>query len=309
MARALVLGGSGFIGSHASDSLRSAGFDVRVLTRDPDGARERWAGASKTELVRGDFLDPDAVATALSGVDLVLHLAATTNPASSAADPLRDVDENVRGSVALLEQCARANVGRALFASTGGAIYGAYPGRPLVEGDPTLPVSPYAIGKLAVEGYLRFFEAKFGIASTALRISNPYGPRQDASTGQGVIAAFLDRALRDEPVTIFGEGSMVRDYIYVDDVARIIAAIATSDRVEPTLNVGSGRGTSVLEVRDLLAAALGRPIPTEFAPMRPSDVAQVILDASLLERTYGLRATTPLEEGIAKTVAAAVAGR
>ncbi len=306
MARALALGGTGFIGSHACDALREAGLEVRVLTRDPAAAAERWPGASESELVRGDFLDADAVASALSGVDVVLHLAATTNPASSAIDPIRDVEENVKASVAILERCVAADIGKILFASTGGAIYGAYPGRPVTESDPALPMSPYAIGKLAVEGYLRFFRAKYGLASTALRISNPYGPRQNPSAGQGVIATFLHRALRDEPVTVFGDGSTVRDYIYVEDVARIIAGIAASDRVEPVVNVGSGRGTSVLVIRDLLAAAIGRPIATAFEAARPSDVPKVVLDASLLKSAFGFAATTPLETGIAMTVEAAL---
>ena len=301
MADVLVLGADGFIGSHLCESLVTRGLTVRAFDRLPGGLARNLVTHPDIELFQGDFLNRHDLERALTGVRFVVHLVSTTTPATSGTDPAFDVETNVRGSVELLELCAKAGVERVMFSSTGGAIYGRDLDRPLREDDLPLPISPYAIGKLAIEGYLRFFREARGLDSIVLRISNPYGERQPLEGAQGAVPIFLKRMLDGQPITVFGDGSMVRDYIYVRDMTAMMASIIDQPAHHHLYNLASGAALSVLELLAALEAASGVSAIIEHAPDRPTDVHRVLLDTTRFHSDFGQRPMTPIADGLAHT--------
>lgn len=307
MAEIVVVGGTGFIGAAVAHRLSSEGHAVRIYSRSRARFDQTFGAHSTIEHVAGELSDLETTSAAVGGAEHVLHFASTTNPAASVDAARDDVDRNVLDSLTLFDACVAASIRRLTFASTGGAIYGHYPGRPLREDDATQPVSPYAIGKLATEGHLRYYHARHGLESLVLRISNPYGSRQNAASGQGVIAAFMDAADQGNPVTIFGDGGMVRDYLHIDDAADMIVRTVTADAPYDVVNIGSGIGHSVEEVLSFVEQAAGHPIPVNRQPARPSDVPVVILDTERYRNTYGWSPTTTLADGIANVWAARTA--
>ncbi len=299
MADVLVVGGNGFIGSHVVDALAARGHTVSAFDRfGPE--RPQWVAEGVTRVV-GDFLNTGDLVRAVEGHDVVLHLLSTTDPATAEGDPTLDVRTNMLASIELFRACADAGVSRVYFASTGGAIYGDQPQEVFRETDLPLPVSPYAIGKLAIEGYLRYFGRKRGLGSTVFRISNPYGPRQNPRKRQGVIPIFLRQIAQGEPVTVLGDGSMVRDYVYVADLAEMVATAVTQGTREDLYNLGSGHGTSLRELLAAITAATGIEPDVRHAPQPATFVDHVTLDTSRFAAEFGAPELTALPEGIART--------
>ena len=299
MADCLVVGGNGFIGSHVVDALAARGH--RVAAFDRFGARPPVYTAPGVEAVPGDFLNVADVRAAVRGADVVLHFLSTTDPMTAEGDPTLDVRTNLLSSIELFRVCADAGVGALHFASTGGAIYGDQPQRTFREDDPTLPVSPYAIGKVAIEGYLRYFGRTTELHSTAYRISNPYGPRQNPRKRQGVIPIFLRAVAEGRPLTVFGDGSMVRDYVYVADVAEMVADAVTGGPTQDVYNVGSGQGTTVNELLEVVSEVTGERPRVEHVAAPPTFVDHVTLDTTRFTSEFGARELTPLRDGIART--------
>ena len=195
MAKALVIGANGFIGSHLVDGLAAAGHEVTAFDRFSSGAPTFGRDAATVRVA--DFLNRGDLESAVAGQDLVFHFLSTTTPATAESDPTLDIRTNLVQSVELLDACAAAGVRHFYFASTGGAIYGPQGFDSYAEVDRTLPISPYAIGKLAIEQYLGYFGATRGLTSTVFRISNPYGPRQHPQKKQGLIPIALRQILRE----------------------------------------------------------------------------------------------------------------
>lgn len=298
MADVLVVGGNGFIGSHLVDALVDRGHDVTAFDRFSTGSVSFRSAATA---LPGDFLSRSDLRAAVAGRDVVFHFLATTSPATAEADPTLDIRTNVIQTVELLAACADAGVGHVYFASTGGAIYGPQAASGFSEDSPTLPVSPYGIGKLTIEHYLRYFRAKHALRSTSLRISNPYGTRQHPNRKQGLIPIALREIARGGTVTRYGDGSMVRDYIYVDDLVRMIAPLADASPRHEVYNLGSGRGHSVTEVLETIARVTGRDVPLREVPTPATFVDRVVLDVSRFDAEFGITAPTTLEQGIAAT--------
>lgn len=301
MAETLVLGADGFIGSHLVDSLADRGHTVRAFDRFSK-ARPSFNAHQNVEIFAGDFLNAGQLAEAVDGVDYVFHFISTTTPATAENDPTIDIDTNIRMSVELMKLASKAQVKRLLFASTGGAIYGAENTHGAhVETDPVLPVSPYAIGKLAIENYLRYFRVKHGLESTAYRISNPYGERQPFHRKQGVIPIFLENMHLDKPITVLGDGSMVRDYIYAKDLTDMISDTFDKDELQDVYNMGSGAGTSVAELVDLAQEVSGKEATVERKAVPPTFLQSVILDTNRFTTDFGLSAHTSLRDGMRAT--------
>lgn len=302
--RVLVTGGAGFIGSHVVDALVERKHDVCVLDDLSTGSRRNVQ--QKVSFVEGDLRDA-ALLDRLFGEmrpEAICHQAAQTSVSVSVREPVRDADINVLGSLRLLEACVAHDVRRVVFASTGGAIYGEVPeGRQADERTEARPMSPYGCAKLAVERYLDAYRHEHGLAPTCLRYANVYGPRQDPHGEAGVVAIFCRRLLAGEPLQVnarreAGDGGCVRDYVFVDDVVR-----ANVDALEGTLdaavaNVGTGLGTTTLELARQLAAAVGRQPDIQSAPRRAGDLERSVLTPGATAPT-----PTPLAEGLAKTVA------
>ena len=299
MADVLVVGGNGFIGSHAVDSLLRSGHHVSVF--DMFGTIQPHWVEPGAEIIDGNFLNEADVRASVTGQDIVLHLLSTTDPASAENDPTLDVRTNVISSISLFEACADAGVGHVYFASSGGSIYGDQPGQRFNESSPTFPVSPYAIGKSTIENYLRYFNRKTGLRSTSLRISNPYGTRQNPRKRQGIIPIFLRRVRDGLPLTIMGDGVMVRDYIYVNDLAEIVSSLVTQGATQEIYNVGSGQPTSVMDIYAAIVSVTGITPMIEHAPTPPTYIDHVTLDVSRLHKEFGPLPLTPLREGILRT--------
>jgi UDP-glucose 4-epimerase len=299
MARCLVIGANGFLGSRLTDALVAAGHRVTAFDRFSRGTR----AFSSTDLtvLPGDFLSVTDLAAAVEGQDDVFHFLSTTTPATVDGDPTLDLRTNVGQSVELLALCARAGIRRLFYASSGGAIYGPRPGATFVEDDPATPVSPYGIGKLTVERYIDYYAATAGLSAVSLRISNPYGANPNPSKRQGVIPITLNRVLRSEPVVQLGDGSMVRDYIHVDDLVRRILRMVDATPRHRVYNLGSGRGTSVAEVLHTVRAVVGRDFPVQTAPKPATFVDHVVLDVTRFADEFGDDDDLSLTEGITRT--------
>lgn len=294
----LVLGGNGFMGIHLVDGLLGEGHRVRIYDRSPNGFRATPEGA---EYVRGELGDPGLIRAAVEDVEVVFHLVSTTIPKTSNDDPLYDVGSNLLDTLRFLESCVEAGVRKVVFASSGGTIYGQPRAVPIVEGHPTEPITSYGIVKLAVEKYLALFEHLHGLDYAALRISNPYGPYQDPGGQQGVIPVFLHRLRAGRPVTIWGDGSVVRDYLYVSDLVEALKLAAGTGTGRKVLNVGSGTGTSLNELVAIIARVTGERPEVKYMAGRSLDVPANVLDVARVGEELGWRPRTDLDEGIDRT--------
>jgi UDP-glucose 4-epimerase len=297
--RTLVTGGAGFIGSHVVDALLARGDEVHVVDNLSTGSRENIATAA--ELHELDIRDPaiEKLGAELRP-DVVLHLAAQSDVGTSVERPVYDAEVNVIGTVHVLE-AARAAGARVVFTSSGGAIYGECD-EPATEEHARLPLSPYAVSKLAGEEYIAGWNRLHGTNHVVLRLGNVYGPRQIPELEGGVVAIFLDRLGRGETCQIFGDGLQVRDFVNVSDVAN--AFLCAAETGSGTYNVGTGVATTVLDLYRACAVAVGVDKEPIFADARPGDLRRSVIDAGRAERELGWRASTSLESGLAHTWAA-----
>lgn len=294
---ALVIGGSGFIGSHLVDALVASGARVRVFDRAPERFRRPPPGV---EFVSGSITDTAALAEALADIDTVYHLASTTVPTTANLDPVADIEGNLVPAVKLIGLMRAAGMKRLVYLSSGGTVYGIPEADTVPETHPLRPINSYGIVKVAVENYLMMEAHLHGLRPLILRASNPYGPRQGHQGVQGVVGTFLWRVVRDEPIQLWGDGSVVRDFIHVADLAGLCVA---AERAGTTgiLNAGSGEGHSIRDIVDTIARVTGRPLEPAYQPSRGYDVPRVVLDISLARRETGWSPTTGLAEGIAQT--------
>jgi UDP-glucose 4-epimerase len=300
MTSCLVLGGAGFVGSHLTEALAQSGQQVKVFER-PHVDRLAELPRKGVEVFTGDLLNPQALVPALRGTDTVFHLVSTTLPKSSNDNPAYDVESNVVGGLRLLELCREHGVRKVVFVSSGGTVYGIPKSVPVAEDHPTDPICSYGIHKLALEKYLQLAHRLHGLEYCVLRPANLYGPGQRLDTAQGAVAVFLDRALRGQPIEIWGDGSVVRDYVYVGDAVEAILKAARFAGAPRIFNIGSGRGTSLNQLVAEIQTLLGRPIKVNYAPTRSLDVPANVLDPALARRHLEWSATTPLGEGLRRT--------
>jgi UDP-glucose 4-epimerase len=244
----------------------------------------------------------DAWPELLDSVSVVYHLGWSTTPASADSDPVADHQENVVGSLRLLHAVKPG--ARLVFASSGGAVYGRLSEVPVPEKAPTSPISVHGMSKLAVENAIHARIGSFGLDAAILRIGNAYGPGQAMQPAFGVVANYCRRALAGQPVVMFGDGSAVRDYIYIDDVAEALVLAGRSRLSRHVLNIGSGIGRSLLEVVRTIEHILGRAVPVRHEPARAFDVPVSVLDVRCAQEVLGWRARVPFEEGVRRTLAA-----
>jgi len=304
----LVTGGAGFIGSHLVDALVERGEEVVILDDLSTGRRENLTTALEhgAELVEGDVTDPATVSELVEGrrPGAIFQLAAQIDVRVSVSDPVFDLGVNVGGTINLLEAARRAEVGRFVLASTGGAIYGEGSDRdlPLDETAECLPDAPYGQSKYAAEGYLSLYERLYGLSTAALRLGNVYGPRQDPLGKAGVVAIFCGALLEGRTPKVFGDGDQTRDYVYVADIVEAMLAAGDSS-VVGTFNIGTGVETSVLELGGMIADACDRPFEPEMAPPRPGEVQRIAIASSVAADELGWTARTALPDGLVQTAA------
>lgn len=295
--RSLVIGGSGFIGSHLVDDLLAQGKKVRVFDR----ARERYRPTpASVEFVQGEFGDTSTLAEALADVDQVFHLVSTTVPGTSNLDPTGDIQGNLINTVRLLELMRSAGVSRIVFLSSGGTVYGVPESDPVREDHPLRPISSYGIVKVAIENYLHMEHHLHGLHHVILRASNPYGPRQGHGGVQGVIGTFLWKIAHGEEIQLWGDGSIVRDFIHVRDLSRLCAKIADTGAAG-CFNAGCGKGHSIAEIIQAIREVVGRDVLPVCKPGRGFDVPRVVLDIDKVTAASGWKPTIQLRDGLAET--------
>lgn len=296
--KSLVLGGGGFIGTHLAGRLLDEGHEVRVYDRSPN----RFAGTPDgAEYVEGDLGNHGLIRDALEGVDVVFHLVSTTLPKTSNDDPGYDVRSNLVDTIQFLESCVEAGVRKVVFTSSGGTVYGPPRSVPIPEDHPTEPISSYGIVKLAIEKYLALFHHLHGLDYAALRVSNPYGPYQNPAGQQGAISVFLNRIRTGQPINIWGDGSVVRDYIYISDLVDALEIAARTETRSKLFNVGHGEGASLNELLEIMDGVVDATPEAEYLPARSLDVPASVLDVSRAGFELGWSPRVDLNQGIALT--------
>jgi len=302
MQRILITGGAGFIGSHVADRLVAAGHEVGVVDNLSTGRREFVPPAA--QFFPYDIKAGKTYALILDWrPQIIIHHAAQMSVQVSVSDPLLDAQENILGTLNILQAAARSGVRKFIFASTGGAIYGDAAPVPARETDPPRPESPYGIAKLAVEHYLHFYHREYGIIPVSLRYANVYGPRQNGLGEAGVVAIFMEKFLAGEQPVINGDGLQTRDFTYVGDIAG--ANLLALEYPEAGIfNIGTGRETDVLTIYLHLQKLTGSPLGPAHGPPKPGEQRRSALNCDLAREVLGWQPRVGLEEGLAHTAAA-----
>jgi UDP-glucose 4-epimerase len=298
--KCLVLGGGGFIGTNLCRELRARGALVRGFGR----SRQFADALDGVEWVFGDLNDADCLEGLIRGIDIVFHLIGSGLPNSSNTHPADDVIDSIRGTVLLLDACRGANIRKIVYVSSGGTVYGVTGDRPIAETMPTDPICAYGIGKLTIEKYFSLYGYLYGMNFSVLRVANPYGRFQTANRQQGVIAALLKRAIRGEKLEIWGDGSVTRDFLHVDDVVAAMLAVVDYDGPHHVFNVGSGVGRSLRTIVGDIAAVLRRDdLPIAYQDARPADVPVNVLDIGLIRQQIGWLPRVEWMSGLERTAA------
>ena len=293
----VVTGGAGFIGSHIAWEL-SRENDVVIIDNLYTGKRENSPPGAR--FIQADIRDYRAIAEVISSADYVFHEAAVVSVVESIEKPLFTEEVNVLGTLNILKALMEGS-GKLIFASSA-AVYGDNPNLPLKESEKPNPTSPYGVTKVSSEHYLRVFHELYGIPTVALRYFNVFGPRQGANQYAGVISIFINRALRNEPLVIFGDGKQTRDFIYVKDVVRANILAAESRRAEGRVfNVARGERTTILELAMKIIEITGANTSIIFDKPRPGDIKHSQADIEEIKR-LGFKPEWSIEEGLKKTV-------
>ena len=290
-----LIGGNGFIGSHIVDRLIKEGrHSLTVFGRSPNPFSPLH---SEVEYIYGDFEDIDLLRKALWSADVVVHLLSTTVPVSAGMDTVYDIRSNLIGTINLLEEVGKQNIKRFIYASSGGTVYGNPDYTPIDEKHPLKPIGSYGITKVAIESYIQMYAKKYGFSFMIIRPSNPYGPRQSFKGMQGVISTFLFKMLKGEPIVIWGDGSAIRDYIYIDDVADFFVKSINIEN-SGIYNLGFGKGFNVNDLILILEKGTGITATIKYQDFSDSNVREVVLDMKRVKEIFKWAPKTNLEKGI-----------
>jgi len=293
-----VFGGGGFIGSSICDRLLQEGHSVRIFERPKVQPYREFRVDERVEWMEGDMLSEGDLKECLQGVDAVFHLVSTTLPKNSNEDHIYDVQSNLVGSLRLLEAMVTQKVSKIIFISSGGTVYGPPQYLPVDENHPTNPMVSYGITKLAIEKYLRIYRDLHGLKPIILRVSNPFGARQRIESAQGAVTVFLHRALHGDPIEIWGDGSVIRDYLHVSDVAEAFIKSLDYNGNEMVFNISSGKGISLNDLVTIISNSTGRSLKKQHLPARNFDIPVNILCNKLASREIGWQPKTDIEEAI-----------
>lgn len=296
--RAVVIGGNGFIGSHLVDALLQNGWRVVVYDRVLERYRPRLAGV---EYVLSDLENVQMLSTVLTYADVVFHLASATIPETANQAPVFDIRKNLIPTVNLFEMCVRQKVGKVVFLSSGGTVYGIPQHLPVMEEHLTRPISAHGIVKLAIEKYLYLFKHLYALDYVVLRPANPYGPRQNPYGKQGVVAAFLGRIAQGLPVELWGTGEVIRDFFHVSDLVTACLSAATTVTTSDVFNIGSGRGVSLTQLITVIEKLVQKPLKVEHLPARSFDVPEIVLDTRRAQAELSWSPQISLKDGLADT--------
>jgi UDP-glucose 4-epimerase len=299
-ARALVTGGGGFIGSHLVERLLAGGAEVRVLDNFATGSRANLGDAlDEIELIEGDIQSYERVHNAIRGCELVFHQAALPSVPRSIQDPLTSTNTNVIGTLNVLLAARDAGVRRVVYASSS-SVYGSSRELPKREHQPALPIAPYAVSKLAGEGYCRSFSSVYGLETLSLRYFNVFGPRQDPlSDYAAVIPRFISAFLEDEAPVVFGDGEQSRDFTYVDNAVDATLRAAEADGVVgQVFNVACGERTTLNALLAELERLTGKQFEARHAEARPGELRDSLADISRARESLEYQPSVDVREGL-----------
>ena len=294
----IIFGGGGFIGSAIVDRLLLDEHDIRIFERPRVEPYRKFLDHEKVSWVTGDILNVNDLRLALDNRDLVIHLVSTTLPKGSNEDPIYDVQSNLIGTLQILDAIVAMNIKKIIFISSGGTVYGRPKYLPIDEKHPCEPEVSYGITKHAIENYLLLYKKIHGISTVILRVANPFGKRQRIETAQGAASAFIYRAITGRPIEVWGDGSVRRDYIYIDDVANAFASAVTYEGDKTIFNISRGQGTSLNELISTIEDVVGYRIKKEYLPARNFDLPTSILSNNLAKEELDWAPKTSLFEGI-----------
>lgn len=304
MMKYLILGGSGFIGRNL----------IEELTKNPENTVTSFSRKHQDfddlinkrprqiVILNGTFGINTDFDNLTRGIDIVFHLISTTTPKTGNLNMVKEVTDNILPTINLLESCVSRKVKKLIFISSGGTIYGKTYGLPSKETDETYPICSYGIHKLTIEKYLTLFYNLYGLDYRIIRLSNPYGPYQLPGAGLGAVTTFTYNAILNKEIIIYGDGSVVRDYIYIEDAIENIINITHYDGIQKLFNLGSGIGSSLIDIINIISSILCKKINVEYMESRKTDVPYNVLDVSRYNETFGNRKLVILEDGIKKLI-------
>jgi len=295
--KSLVIGGCGFIGSHIVDALLSSGRSVVVFDRQPERYR---SPLQQVDYIYGDFKNPMAITEALIDVDVVYHTVSSTFPNTANLDPISDVQDNLIATLQLLNLIRDIGIKRIIFLSSGGTVYGPPEVTPTPENHPLRPINSYGIVKATIEHYLLMYQNLYDLSPVSIRASNPYGERQGHLGVQGVVSTFLNQIIKGNDIEVWGDGTAVRDYLYVADLARACVLASESNYSGP-VNIGSGNGETLNSIIDILRIVTKKDFNVVYKPSRQIDVRKSVLDISRAESNFDWSTTIDLVDGVSRT--------
>ncbi len=302
MKSCIIFGGNGFLGSHLAANLVSKDVAVKVFDIDSKPSSFLMPLINKINYIPGDFLNTSDYEPHLEGVDSVFHYISTTSPKTSSKNPIYDIETNLMGSIQLLKSCVKKKVIKVIYPSSGGTIYGLNPALPSSEQSPADPPNPYAITKFAVENYLKLFYHDYGLDYLVLRYSNPYGEGQNLLKEQGVVASFLEKLYQQQLPVILGDGTSVRDYIYIDDAIEATVRLSLKNTRDKIFNIGSGTGVSLNELYATILTVTGKKITPQYIKSKAHVyVPKIFLDISRVTHELDWKPGVSLAQGLRKT--------
>ncbi|MEK9169199.1 MAG: NAD-dependent epimerase/dehydratase family protein [Patescibacteria group bacterium] len=299
--RCLIFGGGGFIGSHLTEALVKNKYPVTVFSRKSDNSSKNLSDViNDIQFIEGDFNNIDSVIKIIDSGDIVFDLIASSLPFSSSQSPIEEINHHIFSHVRLIQACCKKKVKKIIFASSGGGVYGNKKKLPISEIELLEPISPHAIGKIAIEYYLSYYSKMYGVSYIIYRLSNPYGPRQIAEKGFGIVPTLFDHALKNTPPTLFDHGNLVRDFIFIDDLIEAITQSFDKKNKFNLYNIGSGRGTAIKDLWKMIKKISGSNIKPRYKPKRPFDIQSIVLDTKRFEKEFNCKPRISLMQGLQK---------
>jgi len=291
--RIVITGGSGFIGSHLVTSLIKNGYE-NLLVIDKNRPADRGL-----RFIKGDFANGRLLNRTIKNGDIIIHLACSTIPSTSEQNKEKDLTENVIGAIRLLEHCRQKKIKNFIFLSSGGTVYGKID-KPAKETDAAQPINAHGLMKYLIEKYLEVYHRLYGLNYTIIRAANPYGREIIGSRRQGAIDIFLKKAAADELIEIWGNGRVTRDYFHIDDLTALLLKIIKKPALNQTINAGSGRGTSLNGLIEIIAKITGKKLKIKYLPNRTFDLPYNVLNINKTKKILNWRPKITLAEGIKK---------
>lgn len=300
--KVLILGGTGFIGINLTYYLlEKSESEITIFGRNCLGNFTDLQNNKRIKIITGIFSPNYNYEELVDGHDVVYHLISTTVPSTSNCNISKEIVDNIESTTVLLDACIKNHVNKIIFISSGGTVYGITKELKISENMSTNPITSYGLQKLAIEKLLYLYEYIYGFDYRVIRLSNPYGPFQKVDGVQGVVSNFVYNALKQNELVVFGDGSVIRDYLYIDDAINAITKIADSKSKDKIYNVGSGQGLSINDIISNIEQVFGYKVRVTYKKGRKVDVPVNILDISRYESEFGKISYVGFQEGIRRT--------